>query len=101
VSGKKHSVKVTILNEEYTLRSETPPELTRAVARYLDQAIRDVMNSGNVVESNRAAILAALRITAELFEAREISKELSAGMRSLSSELKPLLPPAKRGEAMA
>jgi cell division protein ZapA len=101
VSGKKHSVKVTILNEEYTLRSETPPELTRAVARYLDQAIRDVMNSGNVVESNRAAILAAMRITAELFDARETSKELNAAMRSLSSELKPLLPPAKRGEVMA
>ena len=101
MSGKKHSVKVTILNEEYTLRSETPPEHTRAVARYLDQAIRDVMNSGNVVESNRAAILAALRITAELFDAREISKELTAAMRSLSAELKPLLPPAKRGADVA
>lgn len=101
MSGKKHSVKVTILNEEYTLRSDTPPELTRAVAQYLDQAIREVMNSGAVVESNRAAILAALRITAELFEARSVTQELSSAMTSLSAELRPLLPPAKRGDAVA
>jgi cell division protein ZapA len=101
MSGKRHSVRVTILNEEYTLRSDTPPEHARAVAHYLDQAIREVMSSGAVVESSRAAILAALRITAELFEARDTNHQLSAAMRSLSSELKPLLPPAKRGEPVA
>jgi cell division protein ZapA len=96
VSAKKHTVKVTILGEEYTLRSETPPEHARSVAKYLDSAIREVMSSGHVVESNRAAILAALRITAELFEARASSGELTAAMTSLSSELKQLLPPSKR-----
>ena len=79
-----------------------PPEVNLlAVAHYLDQAIREVMNSGAVVESNRAAILAALRITAELFEARDTNQQLSAAMRSLSAELKPLLPPGKRGEPVA
>lgn len=96
MSAKKHTVKVSILGEEYTLRSETPPEHARAVAHYLDQSIREVMSSGHVVESNRAAILAALRITAELFEARASSLELSAAMTSLCAELRPLLPPAKR-----
>lgn len=99
MSERTHSVKVTILNEEYTLRSDTSPELTRAVARYLDQAIREVMNSGAVVETNRAAILAALRITAELFEERAVVQDLSAAMASLSAELRPLLPPGKRGDA--
>ena len=96
MTAKKHSVKVSILGEEYTLRSETPPEHARAVAKYLDSAIREVMSSGHVVESSRAAILAALRITAELFEARASTSELSNAMTSLSAELKPLLPPSKR-----
>ena len=96
MTAKKHTVKVTILGEEYSLKSETPPEHARAVAKYLDSAIREVMSSGHVVESSRAAILAALRITAELFEARTSTSELTAAMTSLSSELKPLLPPAKR-----
>jgi len=92
----KHTVKVSILGEEYSLKSETPPEHAKSVANYLDGAIREVMSSGHVVESNRAAILAALRITAELFEARASAQELTAAMTSLSSELRPLLPPSKR-----
>ena len=68
--AKKHTLKVTILNEEYSIRSDTPPEHARAVAKYLDQAIRKVMSSGGVVETNRAVVLAALQITAELFEAK-------------------------------
>ena len=92
----KHTVKVSILGEEYSLKSETPPEHAKSVAKYLDGAIREVMSSGHVVESNRAAILAALRITAELFEARASTQELTTAMTSLSSELRPLLPPSKR-----
>ena len=59
MAAKKHTLKVTILNEEYSIRSDTPPEHARAVAQYLDQAIRKVMSSGAVVESNRAVVLAA------------------------------------------
>ncbi|HKO17152.1 MAG TPA: cell division protein ZapA [Gemmatimonadaceae bacterium] len=93
---KRHSVRVTILNEEYSIRSDTPPEHTRAVAQYVDDAIRHVMNSGLVVESGRAAILAAMQIAGELFEARESSADLAASLESLSAELRPLLPPSKR-----
>lgn len=95
----KHSVKVMILNEEYTLRSDTPPEHTRAVAAYLDKAIREVMAGGAVVESGRASILAALRITGELFEARSASAEVTDKLQSLSAEIRRLLPPAKRGDS--
>ncbi|HTR78833.1 MAG TPA: cell division protein ZapA, partial [Gemmatimonadaceae bacterium] len=72
-TGAKHSVKVTILNEELTIRSDTPPEHTKAVAQYLDQTIRQVMSGGQIVESHRAIVLAALRITGELFEERRVS----------------------------
>lgn len=101
MTGKKHSVRLTILNEEYTLRSDSAPEEARAVAHYLDQAIRDVMAGGSVIESNRAAILAALRITGELFDARAAAEGLTESMRGLSAELKRLLPPAKRGDPSA
>ncbi|HEY7861310.1 MAG TPA: cell division protein ZapA [Gemmatimonadaceae bacterium] len=98
MNGKKHSVKVTILNEDYTIRSDSPPEHTRAVAAYLDSAIREVMTVGLVVESGRASILAALRITAELFESRAAAAEITTALESLSSDIRRLLPPAKRGE---
>ena len=96
MSAPKHSVKVSILNEEFTIRSDTPPDQTRAIADYLDGIARQVMSGGNVVEANRAVVLAALRVTAELFAERQAGQELSASMKQFSDEVRRLLPPAKR-----
>jgi cell division protein ZapA (FtsZ GTPase activity inhibitor) len=96
VSAKKHTLKVSILNEEYSIRSDTPPEHARAVAQYLDKAIRTVMSSGGVVETNRAVVLAALQITAELFEARNSLVATNDSIEALSDYVRPLLHPAKR-----
>jgi len=101
MSVKKHTLRVTILNEEYAIRSDTPPEHARAVAAFLDQAIRKVMSSGAVVESNRAVVLAALQITAELFDARDALDATTESMQGLAEYVRPLLPPAKRQNASA
>jgi cell division protein ZapA len=91
MSTKRNAVKVTILNEDYNIRSDTSVEHTLAVAEYVDRAIRQVMASGTIVELNKAAILAALQIAGELFEARENSEELSRSIRTLSEETRSLL----------
>jgi cell division protein ZapA len=95
--NKKSSVKVTIVGEEYTIRSDESPEHTRAVAKYVDEIIRSLMNSGAVVESHKAAILAALQITDELFKARQSRAALAAAMHGLSADIRRMLPPSKRG----
>ena len=95
-SVKKTSVKVEILGESYVLRTEAAPEHTKAVAEYLDKAIRQILSGGSVIESNRAAILAALQITSELFQARESNGALIGSMQGLSADMRRLLPPAKR-----
>jgi cell division protein ZapA len=92
-------VKVTIVGQELTIRSEASAEHTRDVAAYVDKTIRSIMNSGAVVESSRAAILAALQITDELFRARAIQRELDESVQALSSEVRRWLPPAKRAGA--
>jgi cell division protein ZapA len=96
MSAPKHSVKVSILNEEFTIRSDTPPDQTKAIADYLDGMARQVMQGSHVVESNRAVVLAALRVTGELFEERQASREMSESMKQLADEIRRLLPPAKR-----
>lgn len=98
MTGKKSSVKVEILGESYVLRTEAAPEHTRAVADHLDRSIRQILVSGGVIETNRAAILAALQITSELFQAREGSAALMEQMQALSADVRRLLPPSKRGE---
>ncbi len=98
--GPKHSTRVSIVGEDYTLKSDVSPERTREIAAYVDQAIRQVMSSASVVESHKAAILAALSITDELFKERAGNVEMAQAMGSLSSELRRWLPPGKRGEGV-
>jgi len=97
VTGPKHAVRVFIGGEEYTVRSELPPEYTREVAAYLDAALRRVRDSLPSVESHKAAILAGLAITDELFQARRGDREMAERLSRLADELARLLPPAKRG----
>jgi cell division protein ZapA len=96
MSDRKNSVKVTILDEEYSIRSSATPEHTKAVAEHVDRAIRQIMQSGHVVDTQRAAILAALQITGEMFDAREASYSVAGDMRRLADEIRPWLPPSKR-----
>ena len=95
-TAKKHTLKVSILNEEYSIRSDTPPEHARAVAQYLDKAIRAVMSSGGVVQPNRAVVLAALQIAAELFEAKATISAANESIERMNEYVRPLLPPSKR-----
>jgi len=93
---KKNSVKVMIGGEEYTVRSDLTPEYTREVAGYLDQALKKVLAQGGLVETHKAAILAALDITNELFQARKGEREVAARLAALADDLEKLLPPQKR-----
>jgi cell division protein ZapA len=97
VSSIKHSTRVTICGEDYTIRSDSSPEHTRKVAAYVDAKIREVLESASVVESHKAAILAALQITDELFSARKGEEVVAEKMKTLSGELRRWLPPTKRG----
>jgi cell division protein ZapA (FtsZ GTPase activity inhibitor) len=66
------------------------------VAEHVDATIRALMNAGVVVESHKAAILAAMQITSELFKSRQGPEELAERMRNISSEVRRMLPPQKR-----
>lgn len=91
-----HSTRVKIVGEEYTIRSEVPPEHTRAVAAHVDAAIRKVLESPAITDPGKAAILAAMSITDELFRERQAAQDVADEMRGLSGELRRWLPPGKR-----
>ena len=101
MSTTKNAVRVFIGGEEYTVRSELPPEYTREVAAYLDAALKRVRDTLPMVESHKAAILAALSITDELFQARRGDREVADRLSAMADDLARLLPPAKRGSRAA
>ena len=71
-----------IAGEEHTIRANAEPEYTRSCARYVDARIADIRSKGALIETHKAAILAALSISDELFQARE---ELERTKRELAS----------------
>lgn len=96
MSSKLHAVRVMIGGEEYTVRSDLPPEYTREVAAYLDEALKKVLSQGQMVETHKAAILAALDITNELFQAKKGEREVAARLAAVTDDLVKMLPPGKR-----
>lgn len=71
--SEKATVRVTIFGEEYAIRSDAPEEYTLECARYVDEAVQKAHVQGQVAEPHRAAVLAALQITDELFRSRSES----------------------------
>lgn len=98
MSDKRHVAKVSIVGEEYTIRSDATPDHTRAVAAYLDREIRKVLGANALIETHKAAILAAMQITDELFRERTTARLVEEELRGLGNEVRRMLPPAKRGE---
>jgi len=63
-------IKVQILGKEYPIScpEEEQHDLLLA-ARYLDEKMRQIRNTGRVIGSERIAVMAALNIAHELLEA--------------------------------
>ena len=97
-SERRNSVRVSILGDDYVIRTEASAAHTREVAAHVDGIIRRVLATGSVVETHKAAILAALQITDELFRARADSEHVTESIQSLSDEVRRWLPPTKRGD---
>ena len=96
MSDKKTLVKVTIGGDEYNLRSDRADDYTRAVADHVDRALKEARASGKIVETHKAAILAALAITDDLFQSRLAEHEMAQRLSALTDALSRLLPPKKR-----
>lgn len=68
---RKQSVTVRIAGEEHTIRANAEPEYTRRCARLVDERIQQIRSTAGLIEGYKAAVLAALSITDELFQAKD------------------------------
>jgi cell division protein ZapA (FtsZ GTPase activity inhibitor) len=82
--------------EELPLRTELPPEYAREVAAHFDSALRQIRAASPSLEAYKAAILAGLAVTDELFRNRRIDVELAGRIAAMTDEIARLLPPLKR-----
>lgn len=95
--SNREAVRVVVGGEELVVRSELPAEYTREVAAYFDESLRRIRAMMPSLEAHKAAILAGLAVTDELFRSRQADEQMAARLNSMSDEIARLLPPTKRG----
>ena len=79
-SPEKRAVTVRIGGEDHTIRASVEPEYTERCAKLVDDRIAEIRSQLGLIESHKAAILAALSITDELFQARIQLEELQGSV---------------------
>jgi cell division protein ZapA len=80
-NNERSPVTVRIGGEDHTIRANVAPDYTRKCAEWVDDRITEIRSQLGLIESHKVAILAALSITDEMFQARaqlEESKQLAA-----------------------
>jgi cell division protein ZapA len=65
-------IKITIFGQEYSVKAPADPTYIKKIAEYVDSKMREVQSGfSSTQSSNRIAILSAMNITDELFNARK------------------------------
>jgi cell division protein ZapA len=85
------SYKVVIYNQTYNLRSDHDPSYIQNLAEYVDQRMNEIARATMTVDSLRVAILAALQLTDELFQARKDLKQTEEEIADRSAKYAELL----------
>lgn len=92
---QKVAVTVRIGGEDHVIRSNADPDYTRRCANWVDERIAEVKRHLGLIESHKAAILAALSISDELFQAQQALETLQGEVLRRTEEL------ARRVEGLA
>ncbi|MFQ5751897.1 MAG: cell division protein ZapA [bacterium] len=82
-------LKINIYGTEYPIKSGTDAdtEYIKKVADYVDKKMREIDQNTQAKSSLKVAILAALNITDELFQERELKKSVLNGMEDRIKKL--------------
>jgi cell division protein ZapA len=77
---EKRSVTVRIAGEEHNIRATAEPGYTRRCAKHVDERIHEIRRQAGLIEGHKAAILAALSIADECFQAQDELERLRADL---------------------
>lgn len=58
------SLQISILGQQFHLRSDSPPEQIRRIAEFVEGQVQEVTASGRVADTLQVAVLALLNVSA-------------------------------------
>lgn len=95
MSADRASVTVRIAGEEHTIRANAEPAYTKKCAKLVDERIQEIRAKSGLIEGHKAAILAALSIADEYFqavaEAERVGKEAASRATNLTRRVEAAL----------
>lgn len=98
----KASVTVRIAGEEHTIRANAEAAYTKKCAKLVDDRIHEIRAKSGLIETHKVAILAALSIADEYFQALEgteaIRTELESRVGKLTTRLQGALEETAPGD---
>ncbi len=90
-NNPSQSHRVVIYNQTYNLRSDHDSEYIQKLADHVDQHMNRIASATMTVDSLRVAILAALQIADELYQARNQIQQTEEEIAERSSKYAELL----------
>ncbi|HID09761.1 MAG TPA: cell division protein ZapA [Candidatus Latescibacteria bacterium] len=87
--SEKHgrTVLVRIFGVEYPIRADVDEEYVRWVARYVDDKMREVATDMPLRSAAKVAVLAAMHIVDELFQEREVHRNVLSYVQERTGRL--------------
>ena len=80
-------IKVKIYDQEYIIKSEENEEQLNRIADYVNDKLREIEDNTEGLSEKKMAILVALNIASEYFQALKERKELSMNVRQRTESL--------------
>lgn len=100
-TARRTVVTVHIAGEEYAIRTDATEEYTRACAEHVDRTIRDILEGAGMLQPHKVAVLAALAITDQLFQANRGVDDLREGIRERAARLSEAITERLDGRGLA
>ena len=80
-------IKVKIYDQEYVIKSDESEEQLNRIAAYVNDKLREIQDNTKGLSEKKMAILVALNIASEYFQAVKERNELSANVRQKTETL--------------
>lgn len=83
----KKKVEVSLLGQTFTVKSDRDEAYIHGLANYVGRRIEEVRRQTRAVSTHNVALLVALNLADELFQAEEDAAELREGVRARTTKL--------------
>ena len=81
---------VSICGRNYSIKADVNEDITRQIAKMVDEKIAEIQEAGNIRNDLKAAVLSAMNFAGELHEYKDRCKKVEEKLDNLNNRTKNL-----------